>query len=91
MNERLFPLSVENNLGIKVQDAFFFSLFLLITLRSKLIEFINSVYSILCVYIYIYKASGEEEKRGGGGKKRISGGSVIKDTRDNICEKDRNR
>lgn len=88
MNEWLFPLSVENNLGIKVQDAFFFSLFLLITLRSKLIEFINSVYSILCVYIYIYK---EEEKRGGGRKKRISGGSVIKDTRDNICEKDRNR
>lgn len=61
MNERLFPLSMENNLGFKVQDARFFSTSSLITLRGtvrNLIEFIN-LFHFTCLYMY-----GEEERKG---------------------------
>lgn len=79
VNERLFPLSVENNLGFEIQDASFFRPFFILLNCiawncSKLIEFIN-----LLFYVFIYGEEGRE------------GRSVIKDTRDNICEEDRNR
>lgn len=54
-NERLFPLSVENNLGFEIQDAsFFHPFFILLNCIawncSKLIEFIN-LYHFMCLYM----------------------------------------
>lgn len=54
-NERLFPLSVENNLGFEIQDASFFRPFFILLNCiawncSKLIEFINLSY-FMCLYM----------------------------------------
>lgn len=55
VNERLFLLSVENNLGFEIQDAsFFHPFFILLNCIawncSKLIEFINLSH-FMCLYM----------------------------------------